>query len=29
MLAEKVTHFPFLYDKQVKGFKDNDVVTNA
>ena len=22
MLAEKVKHFPFLYDKQVKGYKE-------
>ena len=29
MLAEKVKHFPVLYDKQVKGYKERDVVTNA
>ena len=29
MLAETVKHFPVLYDKQVKGYKDRDVVTNA
>ena len=22
-------HFPVLYDKQVKGYKERDVVTNA
>ena len=27
MLAEKVEHFPVLYDKQVKGYKERDVVT--
>ena len=29
MLAETVKHFPVLYDKQVKGYKDRDMVTNA
>ena len=29
MLAEKVKHFPVLYGKQVKGYKERDVVTNA
>ena len=29
MLAEKVKYFPVLYDKQVKGYKERDVVTNA
>ena len=29
MLAEKVNYFPVLYDKQVKGYKERDVVTNA
>ena len=29
MLAEKVKHFPVLYNKQVKGCKERDVVTNA
>ena len=27
MLPEKVEHFPVLYDKQVKGYKERDVVT--
>ena len=27
MLAEKVEHFAVLYDKQVKGYKERDVVT--
>ena len=27
MLAEKVKHFPVLYDKQVKGYKERDAVT--
>ena len=27
MLAEKVKHFPVLYDNQVKGYKGRDVVT--
>ena len=27
MLAKKVEHFPVLYDKQVKGYKERDVVT--
>ena len=26
---EKVKHFPVLCDKQVKGYKKRDVVTNA
>ena len=26
ILAEKVCHFPILYDKKVKGFKERDVV---
>ena len=26
MLAEKVKHFPVLYDKQVKGYKESDAV---
>ena len=29
MLAEKVKHFPVLHDKQIKGYKERDVVTNA
>ena len=29
MLAEKVEHFPVMYDKHVKGYKERDVVTNA
>ena len=29
MLAEKLKHFPVLYDKQAKGYKEKDVVTNA
>ena len=29
MLAEKVKHFPVLYGKQVKGYKERDVVTNV
>ena len=29
MLPEKVKHFPVLYDKQVKGYMERDVVTNA
>ena len=29
MLAEKVNYFPVLYYKQVKGYKERDVVTNA
>ena len=29
MLTEKVKHFPVLYDKQVMGYKERDVVTNA
>ena len=29
MLAEKVEHFPVMYDKNVKGYKERDVVTNA
>ena len=29
MLAEKVQGFPVLYDKRVKGFKENDAVQNA
>ena len=29
MLAEKAKHFPVLYDKQVKGYKETDVVTNG
>ena len=27
MLAEEVKNFTVLYDKQVKGYKDRDVVT--
>ena len=29
ILAEKVEHFPVVYDKQVKGYKERGVVTNA
>ena len=29
ILAEKVEHFPVMYDKQVKGYKERGVVTNA
>ena len=29
MLAEKVEHFPVMYDKHVKGYKERGVVTNA
>ena len=29
MLAEKVKHFSVLHRKQVKGYKERDVVTNA
>ena len=29
MLAEKVEHFPVMYDKHVKCCKERDVVTNA
>ena len=29
ILAEKVKHFPVMYDKQVKGYKERGVVTNA
>ena len=29
ILAEKVKHFPVLYDQEVKGNKERDVVTNA
>ena len=27
MLVEKVKHFPVLYDKHVKGYKERDAVT--
>ena len=29
ILAEKVEHFPVMYDKQVKGYKERGVVTNV
>ena len=29
ILAEKMEHFPVMYDKQVKGYKERGVVTNA
>ena len=29
LLCEKVKHYPVLYDKQIKGCREKDIVSNA